>query len=300
MKKIISLCVIGLAFASCSDSDDSIDPNEQVSIRLNSDVAVSRYLQETQIVAGQNLSLFVTLAGATSPIYYDNVSILADGEGGFTYPTPLYYPLGTSNVDFYAVNPYMSGAVLTTPIAFSVENDQSENGDYLNSDLLYASTKDVERTYNDVSLSFTHKLTKVTFVVQQSGIISLENLNEIQLQNVLTDVTLNLQTGALTQVDSEPATVVANNVRGTTETVQTDMAAIIVPQTFTAEEDKALIRINVEGNNFYYYPNSDITFESGKSYNYTITVYNTGITVTSEILPWGVQPDTEGAGTPGD
>ncbi len=299
MKKIISLCILGLAFASCSDSDD-IDPNDQVSIRLTSDVAVSRYLQETQIAAGQNLGLFVTLANAPSTVYYNNETIVADGNGGFTYPTQLYYPLGTANVDFYAVNPRMAGATLTAPMSFSVQNDQSSNSAYLNSDLLYASTKDISRRNEAVDMSFTHKLTKVTFVVKQSGIITLDELSDIEIQNVQTETTLNLQTGALTPVASTPENVTVNNVRGTTQNVQSEMAAIIVPQTFTAEANKPFIKITIGENVFDYIPRVNITFESGKSYNYTITVYNNNITVASEILPWDEEPDTEGEGTPGN
>ncbi|MCC8154922.1 MAG: fimbrillin family protein [Tannerellaceae bacterium] len=301
MKKIFGLFIIGFALASCSDSDD-VDPNEQLEIRLTSDVSVAtRYLQETQIVSGQDLGLFVTSAGSTTSILYNNLMITADGNGGFQ-SEKIYYPLGSgNNIDFYAVNPYIAGTSLTTPIAFSVKEDQSSNENYLDSDLLYASRKNVGRSNDPVKLTFSHMLSKVTFVVKNSGILSLEDLNTIEVQNVFTDVSLLLSTGELTEAGSPTtSSVKVNNVRGTTSDIISEMAAIIVPQEFNAQANKPFIMITIGDNTFYHIPTSNITFESGKSYNYTITVYNTEIRVQSEILPWDEEPNTDVTGTPGD
>lgn len=69
------------------------------------------------------------------------------------------------------------------------------------------------------------------------------------------------------------------------ETTGSVYSAVVIPTTYTA--DMRLFNITIGTQTFAYnVPTGGKTFEAGKQYNYTITVGNKGITVTSNITDW--------------
>lgn len=279
---------------SCSDDDDDDNGNALVPINLTSRVTIQGrdVEQNVQIAANQQVSFFVTGTGSLTNIYYDNALLTADGNGAFSYSsggqTVLYYPVEPVNVDFYAVHPYASTTALNSIMNFSVNLDQTTAANYYNSDLLYSKVENIARTRNAVPMTFNHKLSKINFTIRQGAGLDLSDLSSVTIMNVLSQIDMNLTDGTLVPVTGSTSEISVYGVRGTTgnETELTGMTAIIVPQSFTTDGTKQLFRLNINGVNFYYTPAVGIMFEEGKQYNYTLTVNNTGITVTSTIEDW--------------
>lgn len=285
----------------CSDSDDD-NNNDIIPIKLTSKVEVEGRdaLQSVQIADKQKVSFFVTKTSDISDIVYDNALLTADGNGNFSYEsdgqTVLYYPVEAGNVDFYAVHPYAEAVNLGSVMSFKVIEDQSVLTNYYNSDLLYSQKKDLSKTSSAVPLVFNHKLSKISFLVKQGAGIDLSELTGIQIMNVLSDINMDVTSGALIPVSGANTDINVYGVKGTTgeETQVSGMAAIIVPQSFVTDGSKQLFRLVINGVSFYYKPSVGILFEEGKAYNYTLTVNNTGIEVTSSIVDWLPGDDLEG------
>ncbi len=287
-KKFLSLAILAGIATACSDDDcDCVSVDGRTQIRLSSSVDVSTArIQDLQIAQGQNVSFFVTDNGSTQDLQYDNVNIIADGEGGFAYSTPMYYPLGSGTVDFYAIHPYDEGYDLNTARAFTVSASQNVQNNYLASDLLYASVSDVAATTRQVSLGFVHKLARINITLVQGTGLSLTDLESVTILNLLPTATIDPATGALGAASGTTQPIVPFGVSPAsgTETEIENISAIVVPQTLT--QGNRLIRITIAGSDFYYTPGSNVTFSSGYQYNYTLTVNQAGIEVSSSIDPW--------------
>lgn len=307
MKKILILPLMLLLLTTGCSDDNNNNTNVLIPISLNSRLVVEprQIRQDTQIAANQEVSFFVTHANSLSSLVYNNIQLRADGNGNFrslynNADTALYYPLEDVQVDFYAVHPYTVNTNLNTPLAFSVNQNQANIDDFLDSDLLYCSVEDVRKQRNSVNMLFDHKLSKITFEIRQGQGVDLTQLSAVDVQNVEASTTIEVTTGDLTPVASSPVTINAYGVRGANpgQTQLTGISAIIVPQTFTADpaNNKRLFRFRVGGTDFYYTPQNNITFEEGIRYNYVITINIAGITVTSSINPWTSADDTEGTG----
>lgn len=307
MKKILILPLMLLLLTTGCSDDDNNNTNVLIPISLNSRLVVqprpSR--QDVQIADGQQVSFYVTHADEVNTVVYNNALLTADGEGNFDYlynvsDTALYYPLEDVNVDLYAVHPYIETTSLTTPLTFSIMQNQANIRDFLNSDLLYSRLEDVVKQRNSVNMVFNHKLSKITFTIRQGVGIDLTQLNLIEVQNVEATTIMNVETGNLTPATSNLVTVIPYGVRAATtgETELVNISAIIVPQTFTASvaSNKHLFRFRVGATDFFYTPASNINFETGRRYHYTITITNAGIEVTSSIENWLPGSDTEGEG----
>ncbi|WP_029906042.1 fimbrillin family protein [Prevotella sp. 10(H)] len=306
MKKIFVLSILAILFAACSSDDDDNLDNQLVPISLNSKLVVEprETRQDTQIAAGQQVSFFVTKAGNAADIVYNNAILTADGSGNFTYSygseNTLYYPLDNSKVDFYAIHPYSVNNSLSNTLGFEVKQNQSLITDFLNSDLLYTKSEEVEKSTRAIGLIFAHKLSKITFEVIQGPGGDLTQLNAIEILNVESQINMSLSDGVLSASTSSPTTINPYGVRAGTsgETTVTGISAIIVPQLFSSAVGKPLFRFTLGATNFLYTPSADINFETGKKYNYRITIRDNGLSVTSKIEDWLATDDTEGEGTP--
>lgn len=306
MKKILlATALVALTLTSCHDDDK--DHNGRTPINLSSRLTVdlpriSR--QDTQIAGGQEVSFFVTEAGSTSEITYDNAKLTADGEGNFSYTyndvenTTLYYPLYPGGVDFYAIHPY--GAItLGTDYNFNVIPNQSTIRGFLDSDLLFAKEGPIAPTNSAVRLTFEHKLSKVNFVVIAGPGTVITGLSSVQILGAQPQAVINTTTGAVTTGTVTPnVDITAYGLADGYATVEpgqaSDIAAIIVPQTFPANQP--LFRMTINGTNFTYTPAAPASFAGGTSYTYRLTLTGATITVTSSIKPWTAADDQEGEG----
>ncbi len=305
MKKILFVALAALMFTSCNDDDNN--DNGRIPISLSSRLTVdlpriSR--QDTQIAGGQEVSFFVTQAGVPGEIAYNNAMLTADGSGNFSYTyggasnTTLYYPLYPTGVDFYAIHPY-NAITLGTDYNFNVQQNQSEIRSFLNSDLLFAKEELIAPSRNPVRLTFEHKLAKVNFVVIAGPGTELTGLSSIEILGAQQQAVLNTITGAVTTGTAAPTIdVTAYGLADDYATVEpdeaSDIAAIIVPQTFAANQP--LFRMTINGVNFTYTPSAPASFAAGTSYTYRLTLTGATITVTSSIKPWTAAEDQEGEG----
>jgi len=293
MKKVLGALFLATLMASCSDSDNHITdevPNNE--IRLMSTVNFTKSEYDTQLNKDSKVGFYVTeWQDATTPgslltkNLYENVLLTALGNGKFEYGNKMYYPLSGNKVDFYTYHPYQSSKPSDlTAIPFTIKADQTDLTNYLASDLLWAKKTGVARTNLVIPIEFRHTLSKLEFVVKKGEGVDLKNLNKVEVLEVASETSLDLEKGSITQAKGTPVDVIALGIKPTTEAILEGGEAIIIPQTIA--KDKKLLRISLGDVTFSYTPSDVTTFEPGKKYIYTITVNMGDIEVSSTIKDW--------------
>lgn len=315
------MAATALALAGCGNDEDGMD-NGPVELRLTSGVTVQTRTftatQSTTISSGEAVSVWVNDARTASPLY-EAVQLTANGSNGFT-GEPMYFPQTGNNIDIYAVHgnftkPFSKeDAFPTSGAEYKVEADQSSinnKTNYTKSDLLYAYEKGVARSGNptSVKLTFYHMLSKLELAIKTgAGAPELATSGAVKLNGVTLDGKFTPSTTATMREQSQRAAMLGAAASATTgdmtlgQQTCTDFAAgnvnyneaILVPQDMAGK--KLTFSLEGGGTLTYTIP-AETTFESGKKYQYHITLDLTGITVTSSIEDWEPVTAVNGSAT---
>ena len=265
-----------MSLSACSNDAEEVLTQES-EIKLTSEITPSRAasnLQSEQIEEGQQIG--VTITGSKSGDNYVNKLWTTDGEGGLSTEHIVYW--ANTNVDITAYHPYNEAWTSGTP-TFTVNTDQSDEDNYLNSDLLFASRTDVAKNENGVSLTFAHKLAKINVNLQpEYPEMDLTNA-VISICNTKTSTTFNLSDGSVPTT----ATGTIQEIKAGTGLTA---SAIVVPQTIAS--GSKFIKVVLGEKTFYYSLPNPKTLISGYSHNYTLTVKETALQIvnSSEITDW--------------
>ncbi len=167
-KKLFLIASILLLLVSCvnqidTDSEPVVDG--KVPITFTANIApISTRVVGDDFEFGDKVGLFATIEGSSlsEERYIDNL-LLSYGKSKKLNPAhDVFYPTDGEDLDFYAYYPYRSNAMAseTTTLSVSVEEDQSDDADFSQSDFLIAEEKNVGNATSKVELKFNHKLSK--------------------------------------------------------------------------------------------------------------------------------------------
>ena len=191
----ISAAMLVLAGCTGEDNEEMID-NWKGEIHLSSGVSVqqtrtnSSDVPDKQIAENENVKVVVAKQSTDEKEYSGyTLDFTANGGGGLSNSTTMYYPESGMGVSIYAYHPSDAGT------SFSVQEDQSSDGDYFKSDLLYSDKADYARQKAAHSLTFVHKLCKVEYtLVQGTGTPDLTGAT-VQWMNVAKTIGFTAETG---------------------------------------------------------------------------------------------------------
>jgi len=309
-KFMLAIAIIAILFISCSNDDSNMGnnvPELRISSGVNTLLKSAANTQENIIANGETVSLWVDDA-TTSDAWYKANQLTANGSNGFTGGDAMYFPQTGNAVNIYAIHgkftpAFTSGnAFPASAVDYSVETDQSALGGtkFTNSDLLYAYSKDVARNGNPttVELTFYHMLSKLELAIKiGDGAPALASSNAVALGNndIIIDGSFTPSTSAImTDQGDRTGMLVAGTTITTMQLGQLTCPdfttsniiyneAILVPQDMSG---KLLTFKLANGGELKYTIPSNTTFESGKKYQYMITLNLTGLQITSTITNW--------------
>ena len=303
-----------VALASCNNDEEisGAAPNSgAVELRVSNTIEVQTRsydpdgtpTQNTQIANGE--TVYVWVDESTDASAYINAWELT-ASGTSLAGSTQYFPDSGDNIDLYAIHGNFSETItegettfpssLTHTVIADQSGMDSDASSYTSSDLLYAAKQGVAQTTDAVSLTFYHMLSKLELaIVKNTADVSI---TKVTLNDVVTDVTFTPAKASETSMATQTtrAAMLANgNTTGSMliscET-STDFSSptynelILVPQDLTG---KLLVFSLSDGTIVPYTFNQ--TFESGKKYQYWITIGSPGLSVTYNVEEWDSDGD---------
>ncbi|MBQ8501554.1 MAG: leucine-rich repeat protein [Bacteroides sp.] len=278
--KSLALSLITAGFVSCGNEVKEIHEHGNVIKLTNCITPISRGTnltqQSQQIIAGQQVG--VVIKGANN--VHNNVAWTAGSNGTLTNSGDDIY-WSEEDITIYSYHPYDSNWDGTDKeIEFSVNINQSGIG-YLNSDLLWCMST-ATRTTDPIPLMYSHKLAKINVELTSEDI---EDLSGAYIYICGTNISTNIN--PITGKIAEATTPVVEDILAGITTTASTATAIIVPQTLG--KDFKLIKIEHANKTYYYTLPDEKTFESGKSYSYTLNLkekINEVIALKANITNW--------------
>lgn len=227
----------------------------------------------------------------------NNEALIFDGNA-WTAERPIYWGEGKSDV--YAYYPYMAVEDVDAQL-FSVATDQTVEGAYEASDLLWAKAEGVAQSDGAVSLTMNHAMSRlvVKIMAGEEYVGSLPKDATVHLHSTVTDARLSLANGSVVKDPYSGAKSIKMRNLGIHTFAEGEAVvyeAIVVPQML--ETSVPLLEINSKS--VSYLLEDMFNFKPGVSYTYT-AVLNTSTTaikveIGSEVEDW----NNIGGGSEGD
>lgn len=294
MKKYFYFAM-ALAFASCSNNEDWNVAGQDAEIRLSSGIVSSRAAtQATQLVSGEVVYAWLDNMAGEQPVEVIKAwKLKADNSDKLIGESAQFFPEGVSSLKAYAIHTnasFENGLSLPDKITHSILADQKETANYVKSDLLY-SIKDEVKKGETNALTFYHMLSKVEIKLIPGDGFTKEGLENAKVSILGTKpvATLTLdkaktETG-LSELSVRNGIVEASGTPApiSIATKLDDYAeAVIVPQSVQGD----FIQLELADLALIYKLDTEKNFESGKKYQFDITVKKTGLKVTATITDW--------------
>lgn len=280
MKNILFAFAVLALTAACAEVpvEPGVDklPINTDAVAFSADIQSATKATDIAFEEGDQISVFATEKGTLQIANYaQNVKYTYSG-GLFTTSGELVYPDEYTYLSFYAVYPY---DIYSTPeFTFSVNEDQSGNMAYTESDLMTASQ--IAKDEDVVDLTFTHRMCKVIINLNAKNLPAGDQT--VLFNNVYYKAKADLTVNSFKSTGSR--TVVTACPNGTNS-----FKVLLPPQTITKGSEFVDILI---GNKTYVWEvESDIILSSGVEYSYTLTLKENNVSFTSDINPWNTPSD---------
>ena len=288
--KIISACAVLVALASCSN-DLSQPTAEDTPIRIQANVGgittrAAHNLLESSFSNGDAINVYITenitnkttsSGGTYNPMVYTH-----DGSQ-FKAATTQYFPSNGNGIDVWAVYP---STITVGTTDFTIESDQTSDANYKNSDLMIAQKLENKTKTDDITLSFTHQLSKIIVKLgKEAGVEGDLTGAVIKLTDVVKKTALTVSgdngitLGSLSSDAGDKGELTIGTYNATNGT-----AAIVIPQSTGTMKFKVTLANG--GSYTANMPNTTTTFAANKEYTFTLTLKANAITVSASINEW--------------
>lgn len=272
--------VAAMLFAGCAKDVSVAGPDVSKPVQFTTS-SVNEYVfksTETALSTGDYIGVF-----AGSPISRNNVKMRVNGSTlEYTNDADrIYWTTGqTVASNFVAYEPWIEDGSFSSlsekQRPWTVNLDQSSDANFYASDLKVANV-DVEAE-DDVDFVFNHILSKVTLTITSQ---LASDISQVELVNVISTGTIDLDDGTVTSPGDATSTVVAHQESYNSSTNVYVYEAIVIPQSGANPS----IRITVEGGTTYTYTLSDpVNLASGANASAAFTILRPGLSAVFSSL----------------
>lgn len=245
-------------------------------------------VQSTQFDANQSFYVYfpTNVTVGSTPTASHTTYTTSDASGNTTPATQPYFNAGASSA---AVHAYYPSTVTNSTTSFSVLNDQTGDGNYKASDLMYANIASLSKSGATVTgnLTFSHRMSKIIAdVTAGTGVSVIKKVRiiggyrTIDITDPLT-CTLSTAAGGLSDAVSDTDDGCVKMYENATGDSHVQCAALLPPQTING----AFLRVETDQGNVTYSLASK-ALASANSYTFNITVNAAAIGTTVAITGW--------------
>lgn len=237
MKKIIlSLLAIAAMTGCTKSSEEEIDPNAPVEIKLqasidNTPTIIGRSAGAVDGLTNEITDVALVYLEGTTP---DWTTVTADGilattiatDGTITLPSKLYFPADGSDVNFIGYHPKNNGSLATGKITFQTMDGQQ--------DIMYAPAISGNKTIEGgcIKPQFSHKLAQLKFQFEKdASYTATATVKELKINGTKLPASMELKSGTITYGAISAITVFSNK----TYNIETSGAGSPVDQVIMVE-----------------------------------------------------------------
>jgi hypothetical protein len=195
----------------------------------------------------------------------------------------MYFPINGENVRFAAYYPHNTSAdnnANTLTFNFTTQSTQTDKE--LKDFVFHKGTTDYSKSSSNVALSFQHKFSKIKItLIQGAGGPDLTTLTAVTLTKMPASATVDLAKLAANESDASAITVdpasttISPYIYDKTITGAT-VEAIVAPHSGAGNFTGREFKFTADGKEYTYPLNNSVTFDSGKVYNFTLTLMPQG------------------------
>lgn len=256
-------------------ADRSAAPNTRTAIGSNG---------KTVWAPGDAVGVFMLNASSEMPdgivSQADNIQYTVNPTTGTLTPapTPIYYPM-SGEVDFIAYYPYGGNEAGGVTEDYTYEISLTDQTKPASIDLLYAKTPNRSKSNPQVSLNFSHVMSKVVFDITLGDGMDGNNPADITAMNITgmpASATLHLNDGTTTSGDAAPFDALLEANPSTD--AQATFSALVPPQAESEYAGRSIV-ITVGGNKFTGTIPDATAFAPNTMYTFPVTVQHKRVTV---------------------
>ncbi|WP_158712748.1 fimbrillin family protein [Parabacteroides pacaensis] len=306
MKKqaLTALTVTVLLLAGCGDNADTGTENDtRVPLRISGGIDLKTRAHDKTWDAGDAIGIYMTDAGTVTVAEgaANRKYVTAQGDEAFkaAESQTIYFPINGDKVDFLAYYPF-EPALTDGALTIDVSNQTAPQAiDLMTAWTVSTAEKPLDKEHYEVSLNFTHRLTKLCLTIAAGNGISLRDLEglKVEITNQRTEGSY-APLSEVFGVASEPIKTVV--LRTAADGTAAD--AILIPTTEAGGINpivagrQLVFTLAGTGEIFRWPVPDDKAFNQGDKNIYDITINRTGLDVTATIKDWN---EGNGGGEPG-
>jgi len=285
---IISFISLAMALllAGCAKEGSVPGPDVLKPVRFTTSSVNEFVFKSTEgaLATGDYIGVF-----AGSPISRNNVKMRVNGSAlEYTDDADrIYWTTGqTVASNFVAYEPWIADGSFSSlsdkQRVWTVNLDQSSDANFYASDLKVANVNVAAEA--DVNLVFNHILAKVTLTITSQ---LASSISQVELLNVISSGTIDLDDGSVSNPGAPTSTVVAHQKSFNSSTKVYEYEAIVIPQSGANPS----IRITVDGGTTYTYTlSSTVNLTSGANATAAFTILRPGLSAvfsSMSVSTWG-------------
>lgn len=290
MRFLIYTLALSFALVSCKKqveqlSDENIQMTSSVPEGAMSDAVTGGFFPE-----GTELGFYMLQKdadGSNVTLYQDNVKGVTEVAGGILFNPYIPYPSG-KKLDIYGYFPYNETKAVNGIVNVATVLDQSTQTGLNQMDFLVSRVLDKESAKGAFAMPFGHKHSKVDFSLKCG--VGINDLAQLEGASVIIEkIPANSEYNYLTNVMSPNFTQVVSVkpfgsfVRNTVGDALIGVSAILPIR--SVSDPVYVVKVIDKNGVTYGHINSD-ALESGKSYNYSLTINRSGVVPSITVKPW--------------